>query len=194
MRSPFAHFTNPEMLVNRNPQATVQNLPNPAIRVGARMSNSPIRVVEAMDFDREAFGRRLRDLREGAGEDQKDVAELLSLSISSISNYEAGESAPNYENLAKLVTHYDVSVTWLLFGQEGGEHLMSKEAYDLFVQTAELPQPLRRFVVLTMQMAGKSDLPAGILTDPTPENWLEFAKTIYESSKDKLGGGPKDIH
>jgi transcriptional regulator with XRE-family HTH domain len=150
------------------------------------MDTYTLSVIAGMDFDRSEFGQRLRTAREKNQLTQEQVADYLSITKGMVSQYETGRSNPSFENLAKLATLFHASVTWLLFGQQGGDHLMSREVYELWVQTSDLPDHLRKFVVLAIRMASHADLPASIMVEPTPENWLEYAKSIYASAKEKV--------
>ena len=51
------------------------------------------------------FGPRLRGLRERAGESRSDLAALLSVSVSQISEMENGRKGTTMERLALLCTH-----------------------------------------------------------------------------------------
>jgi transcriptional regulator with XRE-family HTH domain len=152
------------------------------------MDTYTLSVIAGMEFDRSEFGQRLRTAREKNQLTQEQVADHLSITKGMVSQYETGRSTPTFENLAKLAQLFHASVTWLLFGQHGGDHLMSREVYELWVQTADLPDNLRKFVVLAIRMASHADLPASILAEPTPESWLDYAKAIYASAKDRLDG------
>jgi transcriptional regulator with XRE-family HTH domain len=157
---------------------------------GQNMDGYTLSDIAAMEFDRHEFGQRLKVAREKNQMTQEQVADQLSVTKGMVSQYETGRSTPTYENLAKLAQLFHASVTWLLFGQQGGDHLMSREVYELWLHTSELPINMRKFVVLAIQMAGRADLPSSILAEPTPENWLDYAKSIYQSAKDRSEDDP----
>lgn len=60
------------------------------------------------------FGRMLRTLRNERRLGQKDLANLLHVSISSISNYENNVHEPEFETLAAIADFFDVSLDFLL--------------------------------------------------------------------------------
>lgn len=60
------------------------------------------------------FGELLAALRKERGVLQKDVAAYLNVTVATISNYEKGVHAPDYETLVKLADFFDVSTDYLL--------------------------------------------------------------------------------
>lgn len=60
------------------------------------------------------LGERLTMLRKEKGFLQKDVADHLHLTVSTISNYEKNIRMPNLETLVMLADLYDVSTDYLL--------------------------------------------------------------------------------
>ncbi len=80
------------------------------------------------------FADRLRELRAGTGETQKQIADLLSIAERNYRRYEAGEVDPTASNACKLADHYDVSVDYLLgrrdswLDAEG--NIMTKTAHE----------------------------------------------------------------
>ena len=86
------------------------------------------------------LGKRLKIARIGKGLSQKQVAELLDVSKSTISQYETGESSPPTSALMKLTSIFGVSADFLL-GLEAHETLIvdglaesQKEALKLIVE------------------------------------------------------------
>lgn len=56
----------------------------------------------------------LKQLREGNGLVQKELAAVLHVSIGTISNYESGIHSPNLDTLCAIADYYGVSVDYLL--------------------------------------------------------------------------------
>lgn len=56
----------------------------------------------------------LKWLREEKEESQKDLADILKVSMSTVGKWETGTHEPNPEMLRKLAYHYDVSVDYLV--------------------------------------------------------------------------------
>ena len=61
-----------------------------------------------------ALGQRLKDLRKQKKVGQKEVAELLGVSLRSYQFYESGEYDPSLPNLVVLVDYFQVSTDYLL--------------------------------------------------------------------------------
>ena len=60
------------------------------------------------------FGEKLSELRKDYGLKQKDIATLLNVAVSTVSNYETDSHEPDLENLCKLADLFHVSTDYLL--------------------------------------------------------------------------------
>ena len=60
------------------------------------------------------IGENLKELRKKKNNTQEDLAEFLTVSITSVSKWERGECYPDIEFLPKIASYYDVSVDDLL--------------------------------------------------------------------------------
>lgn len=60
------------------------------------------------------FQERLKELRKEKGLLQKDLAQKLKTTNSSISDWEKGRSQPDLQTLANLARFFEVSVDYLL--------------------------------------------------------------------------------
>ena len=65
-------------------------------------------------FSKEIFSERLRLLRAEYNERQEDLAKLLGVSQSQITEMERGHKGTSLERLAILCEHYNVSADYLL--------------------------------------------------------------------------------
>ena len=65
-------------------------------------------------FQKEIFAQRLRDLRIEAKEERKNLADVLGISVSQVSEMENGRKATSMERLVLLCEHYKVSADYLL--------------------------------------------------------------------------------
>ena len=65
-------------------------------------------------FDRKKFGARLRELRQGKRENQSDLADVLSVTTTQISDLENGKTATTLEKTVMICEHYQVSADYLL--------------------------------------------------------------------------------
>lgn len=57
---------------------------------------------------------KLHDLRIAAGKDQKEIAEMLGVAVSTYSQYETGKTIPSLSVLRKLADYYNVSLDYLV--------------------------------------------------------------------------------
>lgn len=64
------------------------------------------------------FGDRLIILREERGLEQKEAAELIGVSPATLNRYEKEKREPDLEMLGKLAKFYNVSLDWLIMGNE----------------------------------------------------------------------------
>lgn len=60
------------------------------------------------------FAQRLTYLRESRDLKKKELANILNVSSSSISQYESGTNMPGYDILCQLAQYFDVSIDFLL--------------------------------------------------------------------------------
>ena len=65
-------------------------------------------------FTKELFGVRLKETRLKAGETQADLAEILHINKSRISEIEKGVASTTPEKVAMICQHYQVSADYLL--------------------------------------------------------------------------------
>lgn len=66
-----------------------------------------------------SFGKKLKDLREKKGYTQDQLAQMVGLSLKTISRYEADESRPRYRNIYdKLAEILDTSHDYLVTDEE----------------------------------------------------------------------------
>ena len=66
----------------------------------------------------ETFAEKLIKARKEAGYTQRQVAEILKISKSTIASYETGRTQPDIETLGTLADFYSVSTDWLI-GTQG---------------------------------------------------------------------------
>lgn len=65
-------------------------------------------------FDKGLFGQRLREIREDRGMSRKEMADLLEVSKTQISDIENGKSGTNLDRFYVLCEYYQVSADYLL--------------------------------------------------------------------------------
>ncbi len=66
------------------------------------------------NFQTDIFIMRFAELKEAAGETNKDLQEIFGLSLSAVINYQTGKRTPDIAFLHKLAEHYHVSADYLL--------------------------------------------------------------------------------
>lgn len=66
------------------------------------------------NFQTDLFITRFAELKESAGETNKDLQEIFGLSLSAVINYQTGKRTPDIAFLHKLAEHYHVSADYLL--------------------------------------------------------------------------------
>lgn len=64
------------------------------------------------------FQQRLYELRKQSGLSQEGLADLLGVSRQAVQKWEAGTSRPDLDNLAALARYFNVSLDYLVTGQE----------------------------------------------------------------------------
>ncbi len=67
----------------------------------------------------EGFATKLAQARKDAGYTQRQVAEILKMSKSTIASYEMGRTQPDIETLGRLADFYAVSTDWLISTRGG---------------------------------------------------------------------------
>lgn len=60
------------------------------------------------------FGKRLKNLRISRNLTQKDIADLLNVGVTTISNYETGRNEPSHEKLKILANYFNTTTDYLL--------------------------------------------------------------------------------
>lgn len=85
---------------------------------------------------KETFGQRLRKIREAKGLSQAELAQKMDTYQSRYQNWEIDRHEPDYEILKKLATVLEVSVEWLL---EGEDIYKVKEATAAYMPSRSVP-------------------------------------------------------
>lgn len=89
-----------------------------------------------IDLDLKMLGDRLSELRRDFGYTQEDLALLLKINRSSISNYEQGINEPSLSTIVKLANLYNVSTDYLLCRtkEKNNFNLLSKDHKELILR------------------------------------------------------------
>lgn len=67
-------------------------------------------------YDAKVFGTRLKELRKTFGKTQQDIADLLSVSVDSISGYENGKTMIGHDYITVLCHYFNISADYFYFG------------------------------------------------------------------------------
>ena len=65
-------------------------------------------------FNKELFGNRLRELRKAAGMKQQELANLLDVTTTQVSDIERGNTTTSMARLYQLCEYFNVSAYYLL--------------------------------------------------------------------------------
>ena len=100
-------------------------------------------------FNKNQFGERLRILRKRANENQGDLAAILDVTITQISDMETGKRSTTLEKFALICEHYQVSADYLL-GRTLSRDGSIIEAGDVYDSSGEKGS-LRGSIMATLQ-------------------------------------------
>lgn len=78
-------------------------------------------------------GNKLKKLRENQGLLQKELADKIGISLSSISMYERGERQPDNETLKKISQYFNVSIDYLLDNESPKGNLKDNDLKEIEV-------------------------------------------------------------
>lgn len=62
----------------------------------------------------EKYNRNLKSIRLEKGLKQKEIAEILGITVRQYQNFELGKSNPTLDKIVKLAEYYNVSVDYLI--------------------------------------------------------------------------------
>jgi transcriptional regulator with XRE-family HTH domain len=83
------------------------------------VDNTQILLPERVSMDARLFGPRLRDLREGRGLTQGELAKAIGVRQTAVSGWELGEREPDLATLVKLAEFFGVTVNDFLEPAKG---------------------------------------------------------------------------
>jgi transcriptional regulator with XRE-family HTH domain len=79
----------------------------------------------------DSLGKRLRHLRRVKNISQEKLASLVGLSTGAIGAYEVDRTYPSVAVLVKISTEFQVSIDWLIKGEEAPKEAQSEESQEL---------------------------------------------------------------
>lgn len=71
--------------------------------------------MKEIQYATKAFGKRLKCLRKQHGKTQQDIADLLFVSVDSVSRYENGKTLIGHDYVAELCRYFNVSADYFYF-------------------------------------------------------------------------------
>ncbi len=121
------------------------------------------------------FGEKIKDLRKERGETQKELAQALSVTVSTLSHWECDYQEPSFKDLAVLANYFDVSTDYLLgiTQDEGAPRLNAPAPAALPLDESELLKNYR-----ALSFAGKARVAAyaDLLREQEEENATAYDK------------------
>ncbi len=112
---------------------------------------------EKMGWDQEAFGHRLRYLREQLGLSMLAFGREIGTSASRIKHWEEGKSAPTAGWIVKISNRFGVSADLLLLGEQGASDCREPELPQAGVEEEDALDELIRL----MKTAGENEFAGG---------------------------------
>lgn len=82
--------------------------------------------------DMQKFAKRLKELREAQEMKQSDLAKVLCVSRSCISNYENGTRYPDFEIIKQAADYFDVFVDYLMGTSDYVQFPIKREELDVY--------------------------------------------------------------
>lgn len=131
-----------------------------------------------------ALGKRIRALRERNNVSQTDLAAILNVANSTLSQYETGQRVPSDEIKVKIAKYFSVSVDYLLgntdtpnvVDSDGKQYVIDDEAMEYLEEIHKRPEMKILFSV--SKKASKQD--------------IETAVTLIEALKQKADPQTKE--
>jgi transcriptional regulator with XRE-family HTH domain len=91
------------------------------------------------------FNDRLMYLMDINNESRTELAKALGIQSGSVANYCNGNRTPNYDILIKIAKHYDVSIDYLLTGEQK-EHKRSTEETHIYSMYCKLDDKDKKLI------------------------------------------------
>lgn len=128
-------------------------------------------IIRKKEVENMSFGYKLKSLRKSKKLTQKELAQLLYLSQSSIARFENEEILPTSDTLNKIANFFDVSTDYLL-------DRPSKERNNLEKAINEAIEELKEEKTLMFLRNGDIDEETAILIKKALKNGIEYAEAM----------------
>ena len=101
------------------------------------------RKIQISELDLTKIGNRINFIRLNAGLTQDQFAEITGLTKSNISGLENHKYEPSYRAIIKMVTLFNVTSDWILFGDRSDDS--KKKSTDKIITVITDPNTMNRF-------------------------------------------------
>jgi len=112
-----------------------------------------------MDIQKSVLATRLRQLREEKRLSQTDLAKEIHISNTTLSDYERGKSAPDYEKLKILAKYYNTTVDYLIGSSntrnEEKEYTPDEFQFALYEQSKGLTEEQKQTILEIIKVIKK---------------------------------------
>ena len=126
-------------------------------------------------------GNKLKRLRENKNLLQKELANIIGISLSSISMYERGERQPDNETLKKFSKFFNVSIDYLLDNEIKDETSIDDEMKEI--------DTLKKLLIKNGFMSKDEDL-----TEKELDKLFQFVNANKEFLKENKWNGYRSIY
>lgn len=139
-------------------------------------------------FDKDGFGKRLKESRDACNISQAKLSELSHISVQTISSYETGHSAPILENIVDICLILNTSIDYLVYGKKESRKLMNDEVIDDSKTLVKKALNMIDTGYMNLEIQENPFMPTKVMISTTDENCVSVFQSIkkYVDDRDKL--------
>ena len=105
------------------------------------------------------IGKRLAEIRNEHGMTQPELAEILSVSIATVSGYEHEHTCPSDESKVKIAKYFDISLDYLLGAVDEKRHLNRENVIVLEDDiNSETREHINRYVLYSVHLQKEDEV------------------------------------
>ena len=97
-----------------------------------------------------SFPNRIRQIRQGVGDNQAEFAKRFSVQRGAVTLWESGKSSPTIKTAAEIARVGNVSLDWLVNGEEKQEAKMSDDETRLIVAFQSLGKDEKAAIMMAI--------------------------------------------
>jgi transcriptional regulator with XRE-family HTH domain len=152
-------------------------------KISKMKRSAPARVKEKTDKKSldEAFGSRVKRLRQKAGLTLQQLSEKASLAPSTISKVENNQISPTYENILRLADGLNVDIAEL-FAQGASVMASGRRSITRAGQGAKLESPQYKYEMLCADLSKKKFIP--LITKLRAHSLNEFPNLLHHAGEE----------